>query len=86
METRDEPQVEYVVVPPAEPSWKRRRAPQLIALAIVLVLLVVFVVQNDEPVEVRMTAWDVELRLAWALMIAAAFGVVLGWLLPKIRR
>jgi uncharacterized integral membrane protein len=86
VETRDEPQVEYVPVATAEPSWLRQQARRLIAGAIVLVLLIVFVLQNGDQVQVRLIAWDLDLRLAWALLIAAVFGAVLGWLLPKLRR
>ena len=86
MDTQDEPQVEYVPAAPAETSWLRQQAPRLIVGTIVLVLLLVFIAQNDERVKVRIIAWDVDLRLAFALLIAAVFGAVLGWLLPKLRR
>ena len=86
METNDEPQVEYIPATRAEPNWLRQQAARLIAGAVVLVLLLVFVLQNGDQVRVRLIAWDLDLRLAWALLIAAAFGAVLGWLLPKLRR
>jgi uncharacterized integral membrane protein len=86
MEPREEMRSEPVVVPPSGPGWARRNAFQLIAWTIVLALLLVFVWQNDETVEVRMIAWDVDLRLAWALLIASGLGLVLGWLLSRLRR
>jgi uncharacterized integral membrane protein len=86
VETNDEPRVEYIPAARAEPNWLRQQAARLIAGAVVLVLLLVFVLQNGDQVQVRLIAWDVDLRLAWALLIAAAFGAVLGWLLPKLRR
>jgi uncharacterized integral membrane protein len=73
-------------LPSAGPSWKRRWVPWLILWAIVLGLLAVFVAQNSEQVEVRLIAWDVNLRMAWALLIASALGFVLGLLLPWLRR
>jgi uncharacterized integral membrane protein len=86
MESSVESRSEPVIVPPSGPGWARRNAAQLIAWAIVLAALIVFVVQNDEQVEVRIISWDVDLRLAWALLISAGLGVVLGWLFARLRR
>jgi uncharacterized integral membrane protein len=68
------------------PSWRRRWAPRLVVWTIILALSFLFVVQNFDRVSVRIIAWDVELQLAWALLIAGAFGFVLGLLLPLVRR
>ncbi len=59
---------------------------RLVAWAVVLALLVLFVAENFAPVEVRLIAWEREIRLAWALLIAGALGYVLGWLRPHFRR
>jgi uncharacterized integral membrane protein len=58
----------------------------LIAWAIVLLLLVVFIAENFITVEVRFLFTKTETRLAYALLIAAALGFVAGYLLPRLRR
>ena len=60
--------------------------PRLVAWALALALLVLFVAENFEVVEVRLIVWRTEARLAWALLIAGALGFVLGLLLPRLRR
>lgn len=86
MERQEGPRVSSVIVAPVEASWLRRNAPHLAVWAVLLLLLLLFVVQNDDRVRVRLIAWDVHLRLAWALLIAAALGIVIGWFLSKLRR
>ncbi|HVL24902.1 MAG TPA: hypothetical protein VM450_12515 [Thermomicrobiales bacterium] len=56
---------------------------RLVVLATVLVLLVLFIAENFVVVEVRIITRQVEIRLAWALLIAAGLGIVLGLLLPR---
>jgi uncharacterized integral membrane protein len=55
----------------------------LVLIAVVLVGLVLFVVQNFAVVEIEFLWWRFHLRLAWAILIAAAVGfvpaLVLGW-------
>lgn len=87
MESRDGQDVlQPVVVPASGPSWKRRWLPRLIVWAVVLGLLAIFIAQNFDTVDVHLFLWDVSLELAWALLIAAGLGFVLGLLLPLLRR
>jgi uncharacterized integral membrane protein len=65
-----------------EGTWR----PKLIAAAIVLALLLIFTLANATTVKVQFVFAHVETRLAWALLIAAALGFVLGLLLPRLRR
>jgi uncharacterized integral membrane protein len=58
----------------------------LIAWAVVLALLVVFIVENFITVEVRFLFTRTETRLAYALLIAAGLGFLVGYLLPRLRR
>jgi uncharacterized integral membrane protein len=50
------------------------------------VVLIVFIVLNGEKVEVDLIVAKAELRLAWALLIAAAGGFLIGCILPRLRR
>jgi uncharacterized integral membrane protein len=55
----------------------------LLLLALVMVALAIFVVQNFAVVEIDFLRWQFEIRLGWAILIAAAVGfvlaVILGW-------
>ena len=59
---------------------------RLITLAVALVLLVIFVAENFEPVEVRLFVTEQSTRLAWALLIAALLGFACGLIVAKLRR
>jgi uncharacterized integral membrane protein len=52
----------------------------------VVILLIVFIVENWLTVEVRFLFAKTETRLAWALIVAALLGYAAGWLTPKLRR
>lgn len=60
--------------------------PRLFAWAIILALLVVFIAENFETVEVRLIVARTETRLAWALLLAAVLGFGAGLLLPRLHR
>ncbi len=59
---------------------------RLVGLAVVLLLLVVFIAQNFSTVEVQLFVSQVEIRLAWALLLAGALGFAGGWLTARFRR
>lgn len=61
--------------------WEQVRLGLLVATGILLLL---FIILNYEEVKVRLLFWNPELRLAWALLIAAFLGFVAGWLVPKL--
>lgn len=65
-----------------EPSWRLR----LIALAIVLVVLIVFIVANATTVKIEFVIADVRTRIAWALLLSALLGFLLGALMMRLRR
>ncbi|MBC9732331.1 lipopolysaccharide assembly protein LapA domain-containing protein [Nocardioides marmotae] len=57
----------------------------LVAFGVVLVLLVVFIAQNTEPVLVRFLGFEGETPLAVALLIAVAAGLLLTALAGSLR-
>ena len=64
-------------------SWQR--ALRALAVACALVLVVTFVAGNFVLVEVRLWGLNVEMRLAWAVVIAAALGFAAGILYSRSR-
>ena len=57
----------------------------VIALGIVLVLLIIFIVQNTGPTTVRFLAFEGETPVAVALLIAAAAGLFLAGIAASLR-
>lgn len=55
------------------------------AFGVVLVLLVVFIAQNTDPVRVRFLGFEGETPLAVALLIAVAAGLLLTALAGSLR-
>jgi uncharacterized integral membrane protein len=72
------------------PGVLRREAGKLIAFAIAVAALVVFIVENSRTVRVTFLFWRVTTSLAWALLLAGALGFVaclaLTWLRGHVRR
>jgi hypothetical protein len=64
-------------------SWQR--ALRALAVACALVLVVTFVAANFVLVDVRLWGLNVEMRLAWAVVIAAALGFAAGMLYSRSR-
>jgi uncharacterized integral membrane protein len=55
-------------------------------IGIVVALLLILVIQNSQKVEVHFFFADTHTPLIFALLIAAALGALVGWLLPRVRR
>ena len=55
-------------------------------VAIVLVVLGVFVLQNTRVVEFRFLFWKLEMSRALMMFAILGIGVALGWLLATLRR
>jgi uncharacterized RDD family membrane protein YckC len=64
-------------------SWQR--ALRALAVACALVLVVTFVAGNFVLVDVRLWGLNVEMRLAWAVVIAGALGFAAGMLYSRSR-
>lgn len=55
------------------------------ASAVVLVLLIIFIAQNTEPVNVRFLGWEGETPLSVALLAAAVAGLILATIAGTLR-
>ena len=68
----------------ADSPAKKDRS-KLIGLGIVAVILAVFVLINFDKVTLHLVFAKVQIRLAWALVIAGALGFVTGWLAQRLK-
>lgn len=56
------------------------------AIGAVVFLLIIFVAQNAQKVEVHFFFATAQTPLVFALLIAVVLGVLVGWLVPRLRR
>ena len=71
---------------PLPPMEKRGANWRNWLIGIVIALLLILVIQNSQKVEVHFFFADTHTPLIFALLIAAALGALVGWLLPRVRR
>jgi uncharacterized integral membrane protein len=55
-------------------------------LAIAIVVLLIFVIQNSQKVSVDFLFTDTQTPLIFALLIAGGLGALIGWAWPHVRR
>ena len=75
-----------MTAPTESPRANHRLIIRLCSLATVLTLFVVFLVQNGSKVRIHYLFWHSNTRLSWALLVAGVLGLVLGLILPRMRR
>jgi uncharacterized integral membrane protein len=56
-----------------------------IIFAILVVLVLVFVIQNTQVVEVRFLFWEVSMSRALMLLGTFLVGIIAGWLARRIK-
>ena len=71
---------------PTKPHGGQDRNLKLWTGIVALIILVVFVVQNSQEVQVDFLFTTTETPLIFALLIAALLGAVVAWLVPRVRR
>lgn len=54
---------------------------KLIAILVLSGLLLIFVIQNTAPVEIRLFFWTVAMSRALMFFLLVSIGIVIGWLL-----
>jgi uncharacterized integral membrane protein len=74
---------------PGEDPLRRSRTSSawfaVVALAVLMLLLIIFVGQNTRTVQVSFLAWDGQAPLAVALLIAALVGILLAVIAGSLR-
>ncbi|HEY8446332.1 MAG TPA: LapA family protein [Thermomicrobiales bacterium] len=66
--------------------WHHRWTLRLVLFAATLALLTLFSAANYVLVDLRLLIWEGDVRLCWALLMAAGIGFVLGLLAPRLLR
>ena len=66
--------------------WQRRWTVRLAATAAILAALTLIAASNFSLVELRLIAWQGEVRLSWIVLGAVALGFALGLLVARVRR
>lgn len=72
--------------PPPEAPRSTGRGWRTYVLAIAALILLIFVVQNSQKVDVDFLFTETQTPLIFALLIAGALGAVIGWAWPHVRR
>jgi len=62
------------------------RSARLWAIGIAVLLLVIFIAENSQEVEVRFLFVETQTPLIFGLLVAGILGFLIGWLAPIVRR
>jgi uncharacterized integral membrane protein len=73
---------------PHEPDggWRSKIKPKHVAVAIVVILLVIFMLENLRKVPIRFIGPQVHAPLILALLVSAALGALIVLLVQRLRR
>ena len=71
---------------PRRPRWRRRWTVRLVLVAGATAAVTFLAAANYGHVQLRLIGWQGEVRLAWALLGAAAVGFLLGLSARRLRR
>lgn len=76
--------------PPAphqpEPGWRSKIKPKHVAAAVVVILLVIFMLENQRKVPIRFIGPEVHAPLILALLVSAVLGALVVLLVQRLRR
>jgi uncharacterized integral membrane protein len=65
---------------------RERRGFGATILIVTGILLVIFLLQNLDDANIDFLFWDWDVSIAWAILLSAALGFVLGWVVAWLRR
>ena len=58
---------------------------KVIGLIVLLVFLVIFAIQNTEPVNVKLLFWKISTSAALTILVSYLFGFLTGWLIMVLK-
>jgi uncharacterized integral membrane protein len=64
----------------------KRQVARLVGIGVIVLATLAFIIQNNDKVETTFVFFTVEASLWVSLVVAIALGVVIGMLVPVIRR
>jgi uncharacterized integral membrane protein len=62
---------------------RRRRLIKAVVLTAIALVFIVFILQNANPVDMRVLAWTVSVRLIWIIVASALLGALAGYLVGR---
>jgi uncharacterized integral membrane protein len=62
---------------------RRRRVTKAVVAGVIVIVLVLFIVANSQPVEADFLVFKAHPRLIWVMVTCAVLGIVLGYLLGR---
>jgi uncharacterized integral membrane protein len=85
---RQEPAAGARGAPPAERPWKVEPGAAIkVGVGLfLLVIFILFIIQNSDPVRVNFVFFRANIRLIWVFLGCAVIGGVIAWLVGRPRR
>ena len=59
---------------------------KLIGLIVLLVFLVVFAIQNTQPVNIRFLFWLFSTSVVFSILVSFFIGILVGWLICVVKK
>jgi lipopolysaccharide assembly protein A len=59
---------------------------KLIGLIVLLVFLVVFAIQNTQPVDIRFLFWLFSTSVVFSILVSFFIGILVGWLICVVKK
>jgi uncharacterized integral membrane protein len=60
-------------------------SPKVIGLIILLIFLVIFAVQNTQPVAVKLLFWEISTSAVLSILVSYLVGFLTGWLVSVLK-
>ena len=60
-------------------------SPKVIGLIILLIFLVIFAVQNTQPVAVKLLFWEISTSAVLTILVSFVLGFLTGWLVSVLK-
>lgn len=60
-------------------------SPKIIGLIVLLIFLVIFAVQNTQPVDVKLFFWKISTSAVLTILVSYLIGFLTGWLVSVLK-